>query len=134
MLHAGADANRVKGNVTGPEPGDISRLPDPGSDEHRRLEQAGLEALSRGELAMVVLAGGMATRMGGVVKALVEALPGVTFLDARLAEQEHWQREAGADLPMWLMTSHATDAAVREALGDRMDGDRVAVFGQQASL
>ena len=72
--------------------------------------------------------------MGGVVKALVEALPGTTFLDARLAEREHWQRESGAPLPMWLMTSHATDAPVREALGDRLDGDLVAVFGQQASL
>ena len=39
---------------------------------------------------MVVLAGGMATRMGGVVKALVEIVPGLTFMDARLAEREHW--------------------------------------------
>jgi UTP--glucose-1-phosphate uridylyltransferase len=134
LLHAGADANRVKGAVTGPEPGDVSRLPDPGSDEHRRLEQAGREALSRGELAMVVLAGGMATRMGGVVKALVEALPGVTFLDARLAEREHWQAVSGAVLPMWLMTSHATDDAIREALQGRLDDDSVATFRQGVSL
>ena len=33
------------------------------------------------------MAGGMATRMGSVVKALVEALPGRTFLDLRLAER-----------------------------------------------
>ena len=50
-----------------------------------------------------------------------------------LAEQQYWQRTAGAELPMWLMTSHATDEAVREALGDRIDGDRVAVFSQQAA-
>src|SRR5205814_5910413 len=134
LLHAGPDVNRVAGDVTAPAPGDVADLPDRESAKGVRLAALGEASLARGELALVVLAGGMATRMGGVVMALVEALPGTTFLDARLAEREHWQREAGADLPLWLMTSHATDAAVREALGDRMDGDRVAVFGQQASL
>jgi len=134
LLHAGPDANRVTGAVTAPEPGDIGELPEPGSEEHRRLERAGLAALARGELAMVVLAGGMATRMGGVVKALVDALPGVTFLDARLAEREHWQSVSGANLPMWLMTSHATDRPIREALGGRLDGDALATFRQGVSL
>jgi UTP--glucose-1-phosphate uridylyltransferase len=134
LLTAGPDVNRVTGEVLPPAPGDVADLPGRDSDEGRRLAEVGNAALGRGELALVVLAGGMATRMGGVVKALVEALPGTTFLDARLAEREHWQRGSGADLPMWLMTSHATDAAVREALGERADGDLVAVFGQQASL
>jgi UTP--glucose-1-phosphate uridylyltransferase len=35
---------------------------------------------------------------------------------------------------MWLMTSHATDAAIREALGDRIDADQVATFTQGTSL
>jgi len=109
-------------------------LPPRVSHQGRRLAGLGEAALARGELALVVLAGGMATRMGGVVKALVEILPGTTFLDARLAEREYWQRVSGAPLPMWLMASHATDAPVREALADRLDADRVAVFGQQASL
>jgi UTP--glucose-1-phosphate uridylyltransferase len=134
LLDAGPAANHVTGTVTGPEPGDIGRLPATGSDEHARLERLGLDALARGELAMVVLAGGMATRMGGVVKALVEALPGVTFLDARLAEREHWQTLSGAPLPMWLMTSDATDEPIREALGDRLDGELLATFRQGASL
>ncbi|MDX6521933.1 MAG: UTP--glucose-phosphate uridylyltransferase [Gaiellales bacterium] len=134
LVHAGPGVNRVAGVVEPPAPGDVRDLPARASDEGRRLSALGEAALRRGELALVVLAGGMATRMGGVVKALVEALPGTTFLDARLAEREHWQRVSGAVLPMWLMTSHATDAPVREALGDRLDRDRVAVFGQQASL
>ncbi|HET6850584.1 MAG TPA: UTP--glucose-1-phosphate uridylyltransferase [Gaiellales bacterium] len=134
LLHAGPEANRVPGVVTAPGPTDIGELPAPGSEEHRRLEQAGLAALARGELALVVLAGGMATRMGGVVKALVEALPGVTFLDARLAEREHWQSVSGATLPMWLMTSHATDGPIRDALDGRLDGDALATFRQGVSL
>jgi len=134
LLDAGPDVNRVAGAVTPPAAGDVADLPARHSPTGSRLAELGASALGRGELALVVLAGGMATRMGGVVKALVEALPGTTFLDARLAERAHWQGEAGAELPMWLMTSHATDAAVREALGARLDGDRVAVFSQQASL
>jgi UTP--glucose-1-phosphate uridylyltransferase len=134
LLFAGPGVNRVAGNVTPPAHGDVSDLPARGSEEGRRLEQLGLAAIGRGELAMVVLAGGMATRMGGVVKALVEAVPGTTFLDARLAERGHWEERAGARLPMWLMTSHTTEEAIRSELGDRLDGERVATFVQGASL
>ena len=134
LLAAGPAVNQVAGAVTPPQPGDVADLPDPGSAEAERLAGLGMRALERGELAVVVLAGGMATRMGGIVKALAEAVPGVTFLDARLAEREYWADRAGAPLPMWLMTSHATDAPIRAALGERLDGDRVAAFPQQASL
>lgn len=134
LLRAGPEVNRVAGVVTAPAAGDVADLPERGSPEGGRLERLGLDALGEGRLAMVVLAGGMATRMGGVVKGLVEAIPRATFLEARLAEREYWQRVGGAQLPMWLMTSHATDGPIREALGDRIDGDRVGAFVQGASL
>jgi len=134
-VRAGTSAdNRVSGDVTAPAPGDVSDLPVEGSDEHARLRELGLGVLARGECALVVLAGGMATRMGGVVKALVEAVPGHTFLDLRLAEVDHVARTAGHAPPFWLMTSHATDTGIREALGSRLDGDAVAVFSQHLSL
>jgi UTP--glucose-1-phosphate uridylyltransferase len=133
LLHRGPDANRVTGEVRLPRGGDVPELPPPDSDEGRRLAVAGRGAIERGELAVVVLAGGMATRMGGVVKALVDAVSGTTFLEARIAEREHWERVAGRPFPMWLMTSHATDGPIRQALGDRLDGERVAVFRQSAS-
>jgi UTP--glucose-1-phosphate uridylyltransferase len=133
LLHRGPDANRVSGEVTLPQDGDVAELPFPASEHGRRLAEAGRASIRRGELAVVVLAGGMATRMGGVVKALVNAVSGTTFLDARLAEREHWQRGSERPFPMWLMTSHATDEPIRQALGDRLDGDRVAVFRQGAS-
>ena len=134
LLRAGPEVNRVAGVVAPPAAGDVVDLPERGSDEGRRLERLGLGALGEGRLAMVVLAGGMATRMGSVVKGLVEAIPGATFLDARLAEREYWQRTSGAQLPMWLMTSHATDGPIREALGGQIDGERVDAFEQGASL
>ena len=129
-----ATSNRVEGRVTAPQRGDVSPLPEPESTEHQRLEKLGLEALAAGQVALVVLAGGMATRMGGVVKALVDALPGKTFLDLRLAEQESIKRRVGQAAPLWLMTSNATHAHLVAALGDRLDGNLVAAFPQYLSI
>lgn len=128
------DDNRVAGSVTEPAPHDVADLPAPGDPEHARLERLGAEALGAGQVAMVVLAGGMATRMGGVVKALVEAVPGKTFLDLRLAEMDAIERDFGARAPLWLMTSRATDAEIRRTLGSRADGRAIATFRQHVSL
>jgi UTP--glucose-1-phosphate uridylyltransferase len=131
----GRDArNRLTGSVAPPRPGDVVDAPAPGSPGYDELRERGLSALRRGEVALCVLAGGMATRMGGVVKALVEALPGKRFLDIRLAEQAALARDLGAEVPLWLMTSEATAGPILEALGDVADGARVAVFEQCVSL
>lgn len=125
--------NRLGGRVEPPAEGDVDDAPAEGTGEHARLRQQGLDVMRRGELALCVLAGGMATRMGGVVKALVEAIPGHTFLDLRLREREVMSRLAGREIPLWLMTSEATDGPIREALGDRL-GKGVETFVQCASL
>jgi UTP--glucose-1-phosphate uridylyltransferase len=109
-------------------------MPPRGTPEWSRLGQIGRQALAGRKVALVVLAGGMATRMGGVVKALVEAVPGRTFLDVRLAEQDAVERRTGARPPLWLMTSHATDAAIREALEARPQARATGVFPQRLSL
>jgi UTP--glucose-1-phosphate uridylyltransferase len=54
--------------------------------------------------------------MGGVVKALVEVTDRFTFLEARLRENAVWSERVGAPVPLWLMTSEATDGPIREAL------------------
>ena len=126
--------NRLAGEVAPPRPDDVRDAPVPGSADHARCEQLGLEALARGEVALCVLAGGMATRMGGVVKALVEALPGRTFLALRLAEQRAVEARVGARPPLWLMVSEATRGPIESALGARADGESVAVFEQCVSL
>lgn len=127
-----AVSNQVSGEVTPPTAGDVRDLPDPQSSEGVKLAQLGEEALRSGHCALVVLAGGMATRMGGVVKALVEALPGKTFLDLRLTEMNTASRRVGRPLPLWLMTSDATDAAIRKALAAH-NNDSVAAFVQRLS-
>ena len=90
------ERNRVRGLVEPPRSQDVPDAPRVGSPEHGRLAAVGLEAIRRRELAFCVLAGGMATRMGGVVKALVEAFDGKTFLDLRLRENATWSERGGA--------------------------------------
>ena len=126
------DDNTVQGELSAPAPGDIASLPE--GAERAHLEEIGRRALAEGQVALVVLAGGMATRMGGVVKALVEALPGKTFLDLRLREVETLERTFGKAPPLWLMTSHSTEEPITRALGSRLDGERIGAFSQFLSL
>jgi UTP--glucose-1-phosphate uridylyltransferase len=109
-------------------------LPEWGDPEYERLCELGAQALKAGHVALLVLAGGMATRMGGVIKALVDAVPGQTFLDLRRAEVRALERRYQAVPPLWLMTSHSTDAGIRAALGDELDGHTIATFTQHLSL
>ncbi len=126
--------NRLPGTVEPPYPGDLADLPPAGTAEREALRARGQAALDRGEVALCVLAGGMATRMGGVVKALVEALPGLSFLDLRLGENEHLSRVAGRRVPLWMMTSEATEGPIRAALGAAVDPDFLTTFEQFVSL
>lgn len=129
------ERNRLPGRVERVPAEQIAALPAAGSEEHRRLAALGTAALRRGELAVCVMAGGMATRMGGVVKALVEAADGHTFLDIRLAEAKRTrERLDSRQLPVWLMTSEATDRKIREAIDRSPHADEVATFEQFVSL
>lgn len=126
--------NRLPGKVEAPYAGDVTPMPEPGTEAHVHATARGMAALRSGEVALCLLAGGMATRMGGVVKSLVEALPGHTFLDLRLGENAHIGRLSGARLPLWMMTSEATEGPIRKALGDKLDPYALTTFEQHVSL
>ena len=126
--------NRLPGAAEAPYAGDVMPSAEPGSDAHAELSARGMAALRSGEVALCVLAGGMATRMGGVVKSLVEALPGRTFLDLRLGENAHISAVGGQRVPLWMMTSEATDGPIRAALGSKLDADYLTTFEQDVSL
>jgi UTP--glucose-1-phosphate uridylyltransferase len=116
-----------------PPPNDCAHEPPPeGSEARQRLHAEGAAAIARGELAAVVLAGGMATRFGSVVKALAPLSDDdpTRFLDARLADID---RNGLGKVDLTLMTSFATDAAIREALARAGRGD-VHVAPQFVSL
>lgn len=132
---ATAAHNRVRGDVQPPQPGDVVPLSPPGTPERARLDGIGLAALSEGTVGAVILAGGMATRFGGVVKAGVPALDGLSFLDLKLRDVSRRAEQAGHRLPVFLMASFATEAEVRR-LGAAASSERVPVetFTQYVSL
>ncbi len=126
--------NTVKGKVEAPRPGEIATLPAEGTPEHERLKARGEEAMRKGELAFCTMAGGMATRMGGIVKALAEVTDGHTFLAMRLAENRSASARAGRAVPLWLMTSEATHDDILHALAKAAAPSHVAAFRQNLSL
>lgn len=126
--------NTVKGEVSAPKDGEIAKLPAEGTPERAALRARGEAAMKAGELAFCTMAGGMATRMGGIVKALAEALPGHTFLDMRLAENRAATKLAGRPVPLWLMTSEATHHGITEALAKANAPSHIAAFRQNLSL
>jgi UTP--glucose-1-phosphate uridylyltransferase len=109
--------DRIAGAVEPPPVQCAERPAPPGSRQRRELEAEGTAALRRGELGVVILAGGMATRFGSTVKALATLpCPGEPrFLDVKLADARRWN---GA-VPITLMTSFATHDPIARALGDR---------------
>jgi UTP--glucose-1-phosphate uridylyltransferase len=109
----GASQNRIKGEVEPPSEGDVQALPPLGGEVRQALADRGEEAIRRGEVAAVILAGGMATRFGGVVKAAVEVLDGKSFLELKLGDIAAVAARANARIPVYLMTSFATDDAIR---------------------
>ena len=122
-LRAGAaeSDNVIRAAITAPAPGDVVPLPHPGSQERRDLEARGIEALRAGQGGAVVLAGGMAPRCGGVVKAGVEAVLGRSFLDLKLSDFARLAERTGARIPIAIMTSFATHDEV-VALAERFAG------------
>jgi len=128
-----AESNVVRASIDPPAPGDITRLPAPGEDGYDAARQAGLDAIGRSEVAQVILAGGMATRFGGVVKGAVEALDGRSFLSWKLGETAALGRALGAEIPVVLMTSFQTDDETRAHVS-ALDVPEPPWFTQSVSL
>ncbi len=112
-------ANVIPGAVEPPQPGDLTSVPLPGEPGFDSAVAVGTEALRSGSIAIVVLAGGMATRFGGGVKAVAEAIDGRSFLQLKLEETRRLATALGGRIPETLMTSFATDEAVADHLAER---------------
>jgi len=114
------------------EPGDLLPLPAPGTPEHARAMQLGEDALRKGELAAVVVAGGAGTRFGSnIPKALVPVLEQRTFLDVKLAQLESLRKRYGKSAPLALMTSDITHPAISVDLQARKPYPDVLLFTQR---
>jgi UTP--glucose-1-phosphate uridylyltransferase len=92
------------------KPGDVTVVAM--DDEATRAR--GEEALHKGEVAVLVVNGGMATRFGGVVKGVVEVFDGETFLSLKGGDIRRAGERYGARIPFVLMNSFATAASTHE--------------------
>jgi UTP--glucose-1-phosphate uridylyltransferase len=125
--------NVVTGTVEPPLPADLDPLPGPGEPGFDDTWQAGAEALRAGRVGAVVLAGGMATRFGGVVKGVVEALDGRSFMEWKLGEVRRVAEALGAHVPVAVMTSFSTDDETRSHVAARRLPEPI-WFSQYVSL
>jgi UTP--glucose-1-phosphate uridylyltransferase len=129
LLAAAPDAeslHRIREPIEVPDEDVATRLPERDTAARAQAAELGCAALERGEVAAVVLAGGMATRFGSQVKALAPVLAGhdLSFLDLKLADLTR----LGVDVT--LMTSFATHDALAEAVA----GSSVHLAPQLVSL
>jgi UTP--glucose-1-phosphate uridylyltransferase len=80
---------------------------DGGADE-QFAHAAGVQALTHGEVAVLVLNGGLATRFGGVVKGTVPVFDNLSFLGAKITDLIRVKSAFGKNIPMLIMNSFAT--------------------------
>jgi UTP--glucose-1-phosphate uridylyltransferase len=133
-----ATSNYVTGTIEPHAPSDVTALPAPGTAKHAELVQRGTEALRAGQVGVVVLAGGMATRFGGVVKAAVPVVDGRSFLDLKHGDVRNVSEKLGVAIPTYVMTSFATHdrivAQVREEKLETNERVKIVCFPQFVSL
>ncbi len=128
---ADTSSNAVTGELAPLADAELPALPPLGSEERRALRAKGLEMIMARQVGAIVLAGGMATRFGGVVKAVVSADGDRSFFRCKLDDVRAISVAVGAPVPMFVMSSFAT----HDALVDHIAGaSHVTVFPQFAAL
>jgi UTP--glucose-1-phosphate uridylyltransferase len=130
-------SNVVRGHIEETTDADVSALPAPDAPARAELAALGARAMAEGEVGVVILAGGMATRFGGVVKAAVPVTAGRSFLDLKIGDLRRAAGRSGAPLPTFVMTSFATHDRIRAQIdAEGLDGPaaRVECVPQSVSL
>ena len=134
---SGSTDNSVKGALAPLPESALGRLPSLNSPERRLLRQEGLALVQQGKVGVVVLAGGMATRFGGVVKAVVPAHGSTSFLELKHHDVTQLARAAGGVIPTYVMSSFATHDVINAHVVERglnIASAPVLVFSQKVAL
>ncbi len=108
--------NRLRGPLYPPKDSELSFYEKSTSELVENAKSVGQEALKSGKVMSLILAGGMATRFGGVVKANVEVFDGRTFFDLKIADIANVARRFAAMPVAYFMTSDATHGSILEAI------------------
>jgi UTP--glucose-1-phosphate uridylyltransferase len=125
----GPRSNRLPSDPRPARRDDVDWVSDFSESRRDELRKLGERALSRGRVAGAVLNGGMATRFGGVVKGVVEAIGGRSFIEIKRSQV----RRAG-EAPFVIMNSFATESETLRHLEKRGIGEGVLTFLQSVSL
>ena len=106
--------------------------------EDATIAAQGEAALRAGQVAVVVLNGGMATRFGGVVKGVVEVFDDLTFIALKARDVSRAAERFGAPIPLVLMNSFATEDETRRHIDDHdgfgLAADDLLQFHQSISV
>jgi UTP--glucose-1-phosphate uridylyltransferase len=95
----------IRGHIEAPT--NVPELTNHGTSQALALE-AGISALSRGEVACLILNGGLATRFGGVVKGIVEVFDGKSFLALKAEDVRRAADIYQAPVPVVVLNSFST--------------------------
>lgn len=98
------ERNQVTSDVQPPLPTDLTPWPKADDEEGKAVRALGHAAIAKGEVALAILNGGMATRFGGVVKGVVPVVNDYSFLALKLRDVT---RQPGR-VPVFLLNSFAT--------------------------
>ncbi len=129
-----ASQNDVVGTLTPLPEGCLTRLPALASTRRLALAERGWAAVRAGRVGVVVLAGGMATRFGGVVKAVVPVVGDRSFLMLKAEDISRVAAIAGRAVPTFVMSSFATDDVIRDHIASRRLEGVTEVFPQRVAL
>ncbi len=127
-------ANRLEAEVSVPAGDDVRVLPNRDTEQARKFIALGKEAIDNGEVGVVVLNGGMATRFGGVVKGCVTVFDDLSFLGIKALDV----RRYGSGTKLLVMNSFATDDKTEEHLAEHdnfgLADDQLINFNQNVSI
>jgi UTP--glucose-1-phosphate uridylyltransferase len=100
--------------------------------------RAGADALAQGQVAVLVLNGGLATRFGGVVKGTVQVFDDRSFLGLKITDVVRASELFGAAIPLVIMNSFATrtDTTLHLQANDHfgMHPGEILAFDQSVSI
>ncbi len=131
-----AESNIIKGKIRAPRKEELPRLPEKGTPAYETLKQSGADSIREGEVGVIILNGGMATRFGGEVKGLVEVYGGKSFLQLKIENVKHVAERYHARVPIFIMNSFQSEKATEAFLQKHHDFDYpyIRCFNQLISI